>query len=163
MLYTTTVTTPLGTFCLSADDDGLTAIILPGTDKSSTEEPVNLRPPSLSLERAARQVLQYCEGKRTEFDLPLSVQGTHFQQQVWNIILRIPYGQTMIYGEIARQLGGIGKARAVGGAAHANPLPLVIPCHRVISSDGDLTGFAGGIGLKKRLLLLEKNILQNQE
>ena len=159
MLYTTTVTTPLGMFRLSADDQGLSEIILPDTDsKISKKEPMDEPTRNPCLERAARQILEYCEGKRTEFDLPLSINGTRFQRQVWDIIRRIPFGQTMSYGEIARQLGGTGKARAVGGAANANHLPLVIPCHRVIGSDGTLTGFAGGIKLKKCLLDLEKNI-----
>ena len=162
MLYSTSVKTPLGTFRISCDNTGLTEIILPDTNcnaqgngTTETKEP----PPLLKL--AAKQIIEYCKGRRTIFDLPLSVNGTMFQQQVWDIIRHIPYGQTMSYGEIARQLGSTGKARAVGGAAHANRLPLVIPCHRVIGSNGTLTGFAGGIELKERLLNLEINILNN--
>ena len=158
MLVSTSITTPLGMFRILANDQGLTAIILPGTGSSIVEEmPAYMRAPHPCLEQAARQVFEYCEGKRTAFDLCLSLKGTPFQLQVWDIIHRIPYGRTMSYGEIARQLGSTNKARAVGGAAHANPLPLVIPCHRVIGSNGSLIGFAGGVGLKKRLLCLEKN------
>lgn len=157
MLYSTSVQTQLGTFRISCDDIGLTEIILPGTHSNTPEdatgETVKI-PPLLKL--AAKQVLGYCKGRRTIFDLPLSLNGTTFQQQVWDIIRHIPYGQTMSYGDIAKQLGSTGKARAVGGAAHANPLPLIIPCHRVIGSNGTLTGFAGGIELKKSLLHLEK-------
>lgn len=107
------------------------------------------------LSEAAKQIVEYCEGNRTSFDFPLSIQGTEFQRRVWNIISRIPYGQTMSYGDIAEELGSRNKARAVGGAANANQLPLAIPCHRVVGSNGSLTGFAGGIKLKKLLLELE--------
>jgi methylated-DNA-[protein]-cysteine S-methyltransferase len=161
MLYSTSVATPLGTFRLSADDQGLSEIILPESSRISAEASREGSSDNTILDLAAQQIQEYCAGVRTEFDLPLSVNGTRFQRQVWDIIHHIPFGQTMSYGEIARQLGTVRKARAVGGAANANPLPLVIPCHRVIGSDGTLTGFAGGIDLKKRLLRLEKNILKN--
>jgi methylated-DNA-[protein]-cysteine S-methyltransferase len=162
MLYSTSVKTTLGTFRIFCDNTGLTKIILPDTNYTTPKnekEETRIIPPLLEL--AAKQIVEYCKGRRTTFDLPLSVSGTIFQQQVWDIIYCIPYGQTMSYGEIARQLGSTGKARAVGGAAHANALPLIIPCHRVIGSNGTLTGFAGGITLKKRLLHLEKNILND--
>jgi methylated-DNA-[protein]-cysteine S-methyltransferase len=162
MFFSTSAKTPLGTFRISCDDTGLTEIILPNINcnapENGTTKPKEIPP---ILELATKQVIEYCEGRRTIFNLPLSVNGTMFQQQVWDIIRHIPYGQTMSYGEIARQLGSTGKARAVGGAAHANRLPLVIPCHRVIGSNGTLTGFAGGIELKERLLNLEINILNN--
>ena len=161
MLYSTSVATPLGTFRLSADDQGLSEIILPESSRISAEASREGSSDNTILDLAAQQIQEYCAGVRTEFDLPLSVNGTCFQRQVWDTIHHIPFGQTMSYGEIARQLGTVRKARAVGGAANANPLPLVIPCHRVIGSDGTLTGFAGGIDLKKRLLRLEKNILKN--
>jgi len=158
MRYSTSVATPLGTFRVSCDDQGLTEIILPGTNCTTPEdETVMAKAPPALLQLAAKQIIEYCKGRRTIFDLPLSVNGTVFQQQVWDIIHHIPYGQTMSYGEIAKQLGSTGKARAVGGAAHANKLPLVIPCHRVIGSNGTLTGFAGGLELKESLLHLEKN------
>ena len=162
MLYSTSVKTPLGTFRISCDDTGLTEIILPNSNCNAKEnETTKIKETPPLLKRATKQISEYCKGRRTIFDLPLSVNGTIFQQQVWDIIRHIPYGQTMSYGEIARQLGSTGKARAVGGAANANPLPLVIPCHRVIGSNGTLTGFAGGIEFKERLLNLEKNILNN--
>lgn len=158
MPYSTSVITPLGIFLVSCSDLGLTEIILPGNTHITPEDRcVKTKETTPILKLAAKQITEYCTGKRTIFDLPLSVHGTEFQQQVWEIIRSIPYGQTMSYGAIARQLGSSGKARAVGGAAHANKLPLVIPCHRVIGSNGTLTGFAGGIELKKRLLHLEKN------
>lgn len=156
MHYTTSVTTFLGTFRLHADARGLTAIILPESAADSAGADQDESPTITHLDLAAQQIREYCAGARTEFDLPLSLSGTLFQRQVWEIIRSIPYGRTMSYGEIAGKLGKISKARAVGGAAHANPLPLVIPCHRVIGSNGALTGYAGGIDLKQRLLHLEE-------
>lgn len=156
MHYTTTVATPLGTFRVSADARGLTTIILPeaspASNAISTDNATNIG----HLALAAQQITEYCDGVRTNFDLPLSLNGTLFQQQVWEIIRTIPYGRTMSYKEIAGKLGKTSKARAVGGAAHANPLPLVIPCHRVIGSNGALIGYAGGLELKTRLLRLEQ-------
>lgn len=141
------------------DDHGLTRIKLPGpgipSGKNETRRTQKENPGFLNL--AAQQICEYCKGERKVFDLPLSLHGTRFQSQVWEIIRSIPYGQTMTYGKIAQQLGNKGKARAVGSAANANPLPLVIPCHRVIGANGALTGFAGGIELKKTLLNLEKS------
>lgn len=161
MIYTTTVATELGEIRLFADEKGLVGIELPGgADKggvAGTESP--LPDSSGCLAIAARQIREYSAGKRTAFDLPLSIGGTSFQQQVWEAIRRIPYGRTMSYGEIARQLGSANKARAVGGAAHANSLPLVIPCHRVVGADGSLTGFGSGLAMKERLLQLEKKVL----
>ncbi|HFQ91147.1 MAG TPA: methylated-DNA--[protein]-cysteine S-methyltransferase, partial [Desulfobulbus sp.] len=98
------------------------------------------------------QIDEYLDGSRKSFQLPLSLHGTAFQLSVWRLLAQIPFGTTRSYGGLARQLGGVGKARAVGRAAHANPLPLVIPCHRLVGADGSLTGFAGGLALKKKLL-----------
>ncbi len=108
---------------------------------------------------AIEQLQEYFDGKRTHFDLPLDVQGTPFQMAVWNELLKIPYGSTCSYIDIARSLGKPGAARAVGMANHENPIAVVIPCHRVVGSDGSLTGYAGGLHLKKQLLGIEK---QNQ-
>lgn len=108
------------------------------------------------LDAAAGQIIAYLRGRLTDFDLPLSLTGTRFRQQAWTIMRTIPYGETCTYGEIARELGNDGLARAVGGAANANPVPLVIPCHRVVGAHGRLTGFAGGLTMKKYLLELEK-------
>lgn len=150
-----TIVTSLGPIRLQADARGLTRIILPGSGDSGetasrlsgTEHPV--------LVEAARQIKEYLAGERTAFTLPLAPSGTPFQLQVWEIIGQIPWGKTMTYGAIARLLGQSSKARAVGGAARANPLPVVIPCHRVIGADGSLTGFACGLGMKELLLRRE--------
>jgi len=160
MLFSTDVSTSLGTIRIDADDKGLTRIFLPGESAAPTDCTTRNRGGSLPafIASAAEQIREYCTGRRRVFDLPLSLAGTPFQLLVWDHIRRIPYGRTMTYGEIAREFGGVGKARAVGGAAHANPLPLVIPCHRVIGSNGGLTGFAGGLELKKVLLEIEQQV-----
>ena len=101
------------------------------------------------------QLQEYFDGKRTEFQLPLDVQGTPFQMAVWDELRKIPYGETCSYGDIARSIGKPGAARAVGMANHENPVAIVIPCHRVVGSDGSLTGYAGGLPLKKQLLEME--------
>jgi methylated-DNA-[protein]-cysteine S-methyltransferase len=109
------------------------------------------------LDRAERQLGEYFAAERTQFDLPLASDGTEFQKKVWSELLRIPYGETASYGEIARRLGyESGISRAVGAANGANPIPIVVPCHRVVGSDGSLTGYAGGIDRKRTLLALER-------
>jgi methylated-DNA-[protein]-cysteine S-methyltransferase len=109
------------------------------------------------LAEAARQLAAYFAGDLTEFDLPLDPQGTEFQQRVWRELLRIGYGETRSYGEIAARLGHTNAAsRAVGVANGRNPIPIVIPCHRVIGADGSLTGYAGGVDRKQTLLDIER-------
>jgi methylated-DNA-[protein]-cysteine S-methyltransferase len=105
--------------------------------------------------RAARQIGAYFSGNLRSFDLPLDLRGTPFQKRVLNAVKRIPFGRTRSYGQIARQVGSPQGARAVGGAVGSNPLPLLVPCHRVIGSTGALVGFGSGIPLKKRLLDME--------
>ena len=107
------------------------------------------------LERVARQLDQYFAGRRREFDLPLDPHGTPFQRTVWSELGRIPYGQTISYGQLAQRIDRPAASRAVGAANGRNPIPIVIPCHRVIGSDGSLTGFGGGLPIKKKLLALE--------
>jgi methylated-DNA-[protein]-cysteine S-methyltransferase len=102
-----------------------------------------------------RQLAEYLEGKRRAFDLPLRLEGTDFQKEVWEAVSHVPYGQTASYGEIALLIGRPKASRAVGAANGANPIPIVIPCHRVIGADGSLTGYGGGLPLKSRFLALE--------
>jgi len=101
------------------------------------------------------QLNAYFKGKLRDFDLPLVLNGTEFQLPVWRRLQKIPYGETTSYGAIAKELGSPEAARAVGLANGANPIPIIVPCHRVIGSDGNLTGFGGGLPLKKKLLTLE--------
>ena len=105
--------------------------------------------------RVADELLEYFAGTRTEFTVPLSPAGTDFQRAVWRALQRIPYGETRAYGEIAEAVGRPGAARAVGTANHRNPIPIIIPCHRVVGSNGQLCGFGGGLGVKRLLLELE--------
>lgn len=153
-----TVQTRFGPITLMSDDQGLTQIVLPDIAQSRQITDGKITEKYPVLQAAARQITEYTEGRRFTFDLQLSLSGTTFQKQVWGIIKNIPYGQTLSYGDIARKMGNLNKSRAVGGAANANPLPLVIPCHRVIGSDGNLTGFAGGLRLKEKLLQMEQEL-----
>lgn len=106
-----------------------------------------------------RQLEEYFAGRRQTFDLPLRPNGTEFQRRVWEQLLQIPYGQTATYGEIAKRIGNPNAARAVGQACNANPIPIFIPCHRVVSSNSRLTGFALGLDVKSALLELERETL----
>lgn len=111
------------------------------------------------LREALAQLRQYFAGKRQHFDVPVDATGTEFQRRVWALVAAIPYGQTVAYASIARQLGSSGKARAVGAAVGANPIPIIIPCHRVIGADGSLTGYGGGLRMKVWLLRHERALL----
>jgi methylated-DNA-[protein]-cysteine S-methyltransferase len=147
-----TLTTPIGELMLTADDDGaLTAVNLPDRhpDAAGWERDDEL------LADARRQLTEYFAGERTTFDLPLRPAGAPFQLRVWEALLRIPYGETASYGEIAREVGHPTASRAVGAANGRNPIAIVVPCHRVIGSNGSLTGYAGGLECKRALLDLE--------
>ena len=142
--------TPLGQMALAEEDGALIRLYLPG------EGTPRLTPHETPLLREGReQLLAYLRGKRTGFDLPLAPHGTPFQRAVWDALLEIPYGRTCTYGEVAARIGRPRAVRAVGQANHRNPLPIFIPCHRVIGTNGALTGYAGGLELKRRLLELE--------
>lgn len=111
------------------------------------------------LEETARQVFLYLEGKIKGFEVPINMTGTDFQKDVWKAIERIPYGQTRTYADLAREIGSPRAFRAVGGACSCNPVPLIVPCHRVVGSGGRLGGFSGGIDIKKKLLKIEKSVV----
>ena len=111
------------------------------------------------LKQAAAQLEEYFAGKRTEFDVPLDPVGTDFQLSVWNQLSRIPYGETASYGQIADRIENPAAVRAVGLANGANPISIIVPCHRVIGADGSLTGFGGGLEIKRRLLEHEGSLL----
>lgn len=110
------------------------------------------------IKKAYKQLNEYLLGERKDFDLPLLPEGTDFQQKVWKALREIPFGETKSYGEIAKNIGNPKAARAVGMANNKNPIPIFIPCHRVIGSNGKLVGYAGGIKIKEHLLTIEKNI-----
>ncbi|HKK23463.1 MAG TPA: methylated-DNA--[protein]-cysteine S-methyltransferase [Pseudohaliea sp.] len=150
MLSATIVTTPLGSLQLIARDGLLERIAFPGTH---VERLPSAAVPVLS--RAAAQLRDYFAGRRRAFDLPLASAGTAFQEAVWAALGAIPFGETRSYGDIARALDRPRAVRAVGAANGRNPLPIVVPCHRVIGADGSLTGYAGGMARKRWLLELE--------
>jgi len=158
------VPTSLGIFTLVIDEVGLCALSFPNDTLpaavSATQGDIAAHP---LLNEAGRQLLAYLNGTLQQFDLPLSIQGTNFQKQVWEQLRAIPYGQTQTYGELAEQIGGRHKARAVGGAAHTNPLAIVIPCHRLIGANGSLTGFGGGLTMKQALLEREGCTISNMK
>lgn len=138
--------TPLGFTKIEGDSDGITAI----TVLNSEEIPTDLIPEE--LEDCVYQLQEYFEGKRQDFSIKLNPQGTDFQKQVWQALLEIPYGKTTSYLKLSRTLGDEKAIRAVANANGKNPIWIVIPCHRVIGSDGSLTGYAGGLHRKQWLL-----------
>ena len=141
--------TPLGRITLASDGQALTHLVFGATDLAGTNKPTSL------TNRASTEILEYLAGKRTKFDIPLNPQGSDFQRSVWNALLTIPYGQTRTYGEVAAMIGNPRSGRAVGGANNKNPIPLIIPCHRVIGVNGNLVGYAAGLHIKRFLLDLE--------
>jgi methylated-DNA-[protein]-cysteine S-methyltransferase len=146
--------TPVGTL-LIAGDDALRTIRFPRESRARKPEPHWVESRRGVVGDALAQLREYFAGRRKEFDLPLDPAGTPFQQSVWRRLRDIPYGQTISYGELARRVGNPNASRAVGAANGHNPIPIVIPCHRVIGANGSLTGFGGGLPIKKKLLALE--------
>lgn len=152
------VTTKLGDLILVSQEDALTGVYHPGQAHFPDEETLGEPGESPVLDAATQQLQEYFEGARTEFDLPLNPPGKEFDQQVWEILLTIEFGQTMTYGEIARELGNPKLAQRVGQAVGHNPISIIIPCHRVIGADGSLTGYAGGLARKRTLLEIENPV-----
>ncbi len=149
-----TIETEFATFAAWVDERGrLVRFNLSATGAAKVD--ANAVHDERAIARVRKQVEEYCAGKRTEFDLELAPIGTEFQRAVWNALLEIPYGETRSYGEIARAIGQPKAARGVGSANHANPIGLIVPCHRVIGADGSLTGYGGGLPLKQALLAHE--------
>lgn len=142
--------TPLGQMALAEEEGALTRLFLPG---EGIPRLVSRETPLLSKGRD--EILAYLRGERRSFDLPLDPMGTPFQQAVWAELRRIPYGETRSYAQVAAGIGKPKAVRAVGQANHHNPLPIFIPCHRVIGASGKLTGYGGGLDLKQKLLELE--------
>ena len=147
---------PLGTIFIAQNLRGLTHISFQNDPNRKSIEAGGWSLETGAFAETIAQLRAYFRGDLTCFDLPLAPQGTPFQLQVWNELQRIPYGTTISYAELARRVGKPNAARAVGAANGKNPLPIVIPCHRVIGSNGHLTGYGGGIHIKKALLKLEK-------
>lgn len=147
---------PIGTLRLVASETGLRAVLWQGDDPRRVPLDLCVDDERPVLRVAARQLEEFFAGSRREFDLPLDPVGTPFQRAAWDALRTIPYGETITYGEQAARMGDRRKARAVGAANGRNPLSIVVPCHRVIGANGTLTGFAGGLDVKARLLDLER-------
>lgn len=144
-MQTVFINTPLGTAKIKGDENGISVISILQEGEISKTIP-------LELKDAVKQLQEYFDGKRTKFTFALNPKGTDFQQKVWKALLEIPYGKTTSYMELTKKLGDVKAIRAVASANGKNPLWIVVPCHRVIGSDGSLTGYAGGLWRKKWLL-----------
>ena len=150
-----TIASPLGAMLLARTADGLAGVWFEGQKDHPGVLAAPERPNDPLLREAAAQLADYFAGRRACFDLPLDLHGTAFQRSVWQALLGIASGCTASYGAIARQLGSAQAVRAVGAAVGKNPVSVIVPCHRVIGSDGGLTGYAGGLDRKRALLRLE--------
>ncbi len=168
-VHTAQFESPIGSLRVASTDAGLAYLELPHASGRGLSGWLRRQLPGASAEdgfapnrTAIAQILEYLEGKRAGFDLPLDLRGTHFQLEVWSALREIPYGETRSYAQIAEAVGRPSAVRAVGTANGANPVSLVVPCHRVIASTGRLAGYAGGIALKARLLAMERSQTEAQ-
>src|SRR5437016_12394309 len=150
---------PLGPLMLVADDAGLRQIVFPSNGSAAEPEPSWEENPS-AFQEAIGKLTVYFAGQLETFDLALAPDGTPFQRRIWDELRKIPYGETISYGELARRIGNPNASRAVGLANGSNPIPIIIPCHRVIGSNGKLTGYGGGLPIKEKLLALERRQLR---
>ena len=151
------IDTPLGTVRIVARGDAIAGVWFDGQKYDAVADDAWRESPGDPLLReGARQLREYFAGRRERFDLPLAAEGTAFQKSVWRAIAKVPAGRTASYGDLARRIGRPSAVRAVGAAVGRNPLSVVVPCHRIVGSDGSLTGYAGGLGRKRALLALER-------
>lgn len=142
---------PIGRLILECDGDALIGVWLPRERRHARNDADDVPP---VLKQTASQLDEYFAGERTEFDVPMELDGTHFQREVWTELTRIPYGETISYGELARRVGRPSAPRAVGQANGRNPIPVIVPCHRVLASNG-IGGYGGGLTVKRQLLAVE--------
>jgi methylated-DNA-[protein]-cysteine S-methyltransferase len=149
---TTTYDAPIGRLVLECDGDTLIGLWLPNESRHTRNDAVGEVP--TVLKETATQLDEYFAGERTDFDVPMELDGTDFQREVWAELSRIPYGKTISYGELARRVGRPNGPRAVGQANGRNPIPVIVPCHRVLASNG-IGGYGGGLKVKRELLALE--------
>ncbi|ODU01124.1 MAG: cysteine methyltransferase [Planctomycetes bacterium SCN 63-9] len=153
---------PIGELILTSDGKSLTGLYM-RTPRHGDDPRSLLRHDDGPFQDVRRQLDEYFEGERAAFDVPLSPTGTPFQRRVWEELSRIPYGSTISYAELARRVGNAGASRAVGSANGRNPISIIVPCHRVIASDGGLGGFGGGLERKEWLLSMESGVLRRSE
>jgi O-6-methylguanine DNA methyltransferase len=166
VLYQSTIESPIGPLRILSTHEGLAAVLFGKASQRKSGSWVRRVFPGVKIVPAGkthrlfdRQIREYFEGRRRVFDLGLDLRGTDFQKKVWTAVARIPHGQTVSYGEIAHLIGKPKAVRAVGAANGANPIPIIIPCHRVIGADGSLTGYGGGLK-NKRWLLAHEGVLR---
>ena len=157
-VFYTTLESPVGTLLLAGDSQALRMVSFQSS-KHAEPPQADWKQDKAPFAEVIRQLRAYFRGERKEFDLPLAPEGTEFQLRVWNRLRTIPYGETISYAQLAERIGNPKAGRAVGLANGSNPIPIIIPCHRVIGSDGSLTGFGGGLPTKKMLLELESKQL----
>ena len=155
-MYYDFLESPLGQIAIVADEKGLRHIDFQQGDKPLTIKPQWQRSPSL-LRPFTDQLSAYFAGKLKHFDLPLAPEGTRFQQQVWQALCQVPYGELVSYRDIANRIGNSKAVRAVGAANGRNPVSIVIPCHRIVGSNGKLTGYAAGLSIKRQLIAFEQH------
>jgi len=159
MIYFTTMKSPVDELLLLSDGENLTGLFMHECSHPPTKQGDWKRKDDLPVfEKAKQQLTNYFKGELTEFDLPLKASGTEFQKRVWRELSRIPYGQTINYGQLAQRIGNPNAQRAVGLANGRNPIGIVVPCHRVIGANGTLTGYGGGLPRKQTLLELESRV-----
>lgn len=153
-IYYTSIESPLGGLRLVAEELGLRTVwFIRGRTQEAPDQ--EWKEDAAFFADVIRQLRAYFAGELREFEIPLLMEGTEFQKRVWKALQTIPYGETISYGQLAKQIGDPKAVRAVGAANGQNPIPIIVPCHRVIGSDGSLTGFGGGLENKKKLLELE--------
>jgi len=157
-VYYTTFESPVGPLVLAGESSALRRVSFEN-GKRSTPPRADWKLDKEPFAEVIRQLQAYFRGELKEFDLPLAMEGTEFQLRVWNALRAIPYGETVSYAQLAERIGNPKAVRAVGLANGSNPIPIIVPCHRVIGSDGSLTGFGGGLSTKKMLLELENKQL----
>lgn len=154
----TRIDSPVGKLLLAADAQGLRQVSFGSSKRAALVQP-QWREDNAPFAEVIRQLQAYFSGELKHFDLPLAPEGTEFQLRVWNSLRTIPYGETISYAQLAQKIGNPQAVRAVGLANGSNPIPIIVPCHRVIGSDGSLTGFGGGLANKRILLVLESRQL----
>ncbi|HEX4605656.1 MAG TPA: methylated-DNA--[protein]-cysteine S-methyltransferase [Candidatus Angelobacter sp.] len=158
-IYYSWFESPIGLLLLAGSESALKLVSF-SAGRHAREVDPQWREDRSAFEEVVRQLQAYFGGQRTSFELPLKLEGTDFQKKVWMALQEIPYGETVSYKELAESIGRPKAVRAVGAANGANPIPIIIPCHRVIGNNGSLTGFGGGLPLKKKLLELESRQLK---
>lgn len=152
----TVISSPVGVLELTSDGSALTEVLF--VDDGELRPETRDLDTDPVLQRTVAQLTEYFDGERTEFDLPLTLAGTAFQKQVWSTLLDIPYAATWSYAELAQRIGQPNAFRAVGAANGQNPIPVIVPCHRVVGANGSLTGYGGGLDRKRTLLQLEAKV-----